>query len=144
VAETSLILVDVAIAVEKHIANGAHGRCLAIVDRNRLVRAGIVHQHETTAAEVTRARQRHGQGETDRYRGVDSVATVGEHLCADFSCVCVLRRHHAVGPENRVPQVTVANDWHIARLRKSESQRQKGGCEKGNQFTHRESFRPLM
>ena len=97
-AEASLVLVDVAVVVEEHIAAGAQWRCLAIVDRDRFARIGVVYQHEPAAAEVTGARQGHGEGKTDRYRGVDCVATIGEHLCADFRCVRVLRRHHAVRP----------------------------------------------
>ena len=97
-AEASLVLVDVAVVVEEHIADGAQWCRLAIVDRDRFARAGVVDQHEPAAAEVTRARQGDGECETDRYRGVDRVAAIGEHLCADFRCVRVLRRHHAVRP----------------------------------------------
>ena len=71
-----LLRIGFALLVEEHVARHRGGRGLAIVDRDRLVARGEMHQHEAAAADIAGLRMRHGEREADRDRGIDRVAAL--------------------------------------------------------------------
>jgi hypothetical protein len=110
--------ISIAILVEEHVARGRGWRHLAIVDARGITGLGIVDEHETTATDIARARQRNCEGEADRDRCVDSVAAVSKHLRTDLRRDIVLRRYHARPAIYRVTQRAIANDRLIGGLGK--------------------------
>ena len=96
-----LARIGLALLVEEHVARHRGRRGLAVVDRDRLVAAREMHQHEAAAADIAGLRMRDGEREADRDRGVDRVAACLQDLDADARGVLLLRRHHAVARDAR-------------------------------------------
>src|SRR5207253_8970296 len=63
-----LLRVDLALLIEKCVTRQRGGRGFAVVDRDRLVAAAKVHQHEAAAADIAGLRMRDRERETDRDR----------------------------------------------------------------------------
>ena len=77
-----LVLVDVSVLVQEHVAGRLPRRLLAIVDRYAFPRVGIVHQHENSTTEVTGSWQRHSERKPHGDGGVYGVAAIRENLRA--------------------------------------------------------------
>ena len=73
------------------VSDSKRRRCRGtIVQRDRLTRFGQVNEHKAAAAQVTRPRQCHREGEANRNGGIDGVTAAGENLLANFCCDRVL------------------------------------------------------
>ena len=67
-------------------------------------------QHEAAAAQIAGARQRDGEREAHRDRGIDRVAAGAQHIDADPRCRRLLARHHAVRRDDRENTRILRND----------------------------------
>ena len=54
-----------------------------------------MHEHETTAAEISRPRQRHGKRKAGRNGGIDCISALPQYRKTDLACLRLLARDHA-------------------------------------------------
>ena len=62
-------------------------------------------QHEAAAADVARPRQGHGKREPHGHRRIDGIAPGLQDVAPDLGRHALLRRHHAMGRDDRVKPV---------------------------------------
>ena len=95
---------------------------------------GEMDQHEAAAAEISRARQGHGERKADRNRRIDRIAAAPENLDADFRRLPFLRDDHAVARQHRQNARALRDDRRAERLgarAKGKEEKRKGGRDGG-------------
>ena len=132
--------IGIAVGIQEHIAACARRRHLAIVDRDGAFFPGEVDEHEPAAAEISGARQRDRQCQTDRDCRIDGIATVRQNLGADSRCNPFLGNDHAVGISDRMgPRWIAQYRRRIGTGRKPAAQHQDDHCGAENQSLHHSS-----
>ena len=84
------------LVVEKHLELRGLRRDATKIDRRDFLLAGHVGRQKAIATDVARARQRHGQGESHRYRRIDGVTPFGQNPRPYGARDLILRDHHAL------------------------------------------------
>ena len=84
------------VSLRKTSRAGIVRRGFTVVDGDGLLLLGEMDEHETAAAEISRAWQRNRKGKPDCDRRIDRIAAAPENIDADFRRGSFLRRHHAV------------------------------------------------
>jgi hypothetical protein len=86
-----------AVGIEVHVARGARGRGLAVVERVHLPVAEPDH-HESAAAEVAGLGMHHGEREANGHGRIDRVSPLAQDVPAHLARDAAARDHHRVGP----------------------------------------------